>query len=80
MQKVLFLRGLIYQAFILRLLYLESRLERPFPLQGYKAVSPCFPLVFYVFLFCFTFKSLTHLEFILVCSVSYGSQSIFSQN
>lgn len=54
--------------------------RKPFPLQGYKAVSPCFPLVFYVFLFCFTFKSLTRLEFILVCSVSYGSNSISSQN
>ena len=77
MQKFLFLCGLIYQVSILWLLDWESWLGRPIPLQAYKAIFPCFLLVFYVFLFCFTFKSLIQLEFILVYSVSYGSNSIF---
>lgn len=77
MQKFLLLCGLIYQASVLWLWGLELWLEGPFLLQAYKAVFPCFPLVFYVFLFCFTFKSLIHLEFILVCNVNYGSSSVF---
>lgn len=66
-------------SFYLWLLDLESWLEKPFPLQGYKVIFPCFPLVFYVFLFWFTFKSLIHLGFILVYSVSYGSNCFFPQ-
>lgn len=64
--------------FILLPLHFESLFRKPFPVPKLKTQSPCLPMLL-VQLHLFTFRSLIHLEFVLVYGVRCGFNFTLSQ-